>query len=314
MSQSKFSLADVFTVLSALIFGFFCFLGLNFYLLGNLFNSITFAVLITTFLFSTAFITKRLKQISVKFKTAIILETLLFFLFTLSFAVFSYLPFSHFFTVSDKNTQIVDALQKSINQAENNFPAYETYVEKRKKMYESTLKSEVESKSFNPTKYNEFGFVNDMNDLTQINKKIENISDDMFPTNYSDAITEQGIKEVASNWLLEAKKNTESWKQIGITNVVMTIDTKTNAWKDRLVNLSKKREAGEESEDFKYELAFDDIKQHFTTVEKPSKKAIIVAGLLWFLMLLSWFKTNRSTKWPGFKLLFATSQTTNNEL
>jgi len=43
MKQSKFSLADVLTLLTALAFGFICFLGKNFSTLGNTSESITWA-------------------------------------------------------------------------------------------------------------------------------------------------------------------------------------------------------------------------------------------------------------------------------
>ena len=47
MSQSKFSLADLLTVLGTLGFGFFCFLSLNFLTLGESTLSIIWAVLIS---------------------------------------------------------------------------------------------------------------------------------------------------------------------------------------------------------------------------------------------------------------------------
>lgn len=314
MKQSKFSLADVLTILTALAFGFLCFLGTNFYTLGNALKSITVAVIITILLFSTAFTAKLLKRTSVNFKTCFIWEMVLLVVFTLLFVFFTYMPFSHYFTVSANQTVIVSKIQTSITQAENMFPAYEEYAENRKELYYSKLKSVVSASITSPIQYTNYGFKGGVPNEIQLNKKMENISANLFPTNYSDSVTQKGIKEVAMNWLLDAKKSTESWKPIGITNVVVDIETKSNEWLSTLVEISKIRENGEVAIDFSHNLTFDDIKQHFTMVEKPSVTSLLIASLMWVLMMLSWFVAKRHSKFPGFKLLFSRSRNTLNEL
>ena len=69
MSQSKFSLADLLTVLGTLGFGFFCFLSLNFKTLGDTTTSIIWAVTISLILGGLAFGVKLLKRTSRNFKT-----------------------------------------------------------------------------------------------------------------------------------------------------------------------------------------------------------------------------------------------------
>jgi hypothetical protein len=305
MNQSKFSLADVLTILTALAFGFLCFLGTNFYTLGNTTKSITAAVIIAFLLFGTAYSAKLLKRTSVNFKTCFIWEIILLLIFTLLFVFFTYMPFSHYFTVSTKQTVIVDKIQKSIAQAQNMFPAYETYAKNRKKIYESKLKSVIAAKIMAPENYKNYGFNNVMFDEHQFKKKMENINADLFPTNYSDVKTQKGIKEVATNWLFQAKEATENWKPVGITNVVVTIEDKTTEWKNILVNLSQILQKGEtsaETKEFTYPSPeFPDVKQFFTKVEKPGIASLLIALLLWVLMLLSWFVTKRSTKSTIFK-------------
>ena len=312
MNQSKFSLADVLTILTALGFGFMCFLGTNFYTLGNVPKSITVAVIITILLFSTVFTAKLLKRTSVNFKTRFIWEMLLLVVFTLLFVFFTYMPFSHYFAVSSKSTEILSKIQTSITQAKNMFPAYESYAKKRINLYESRLKSVVANQNGKPSDYKNCGFINDIPDVTQTNKKMENINADLFPTNYSNLVTQKGIKEVATNWLIKAKETTDGWKPIGITNVVLTIEDKSNEWKNLLVNLSQIREKCEQVNDFSYPLQFEDIKQNFTTVEKPSLTSLLIALLMWVLMMLSWFVTKRKSGKSG--KLFGKSQTSNNEL
>jgi hypothetical protein len=314
MNQSKISLADVLTILTSLGFGYMCFLGTNFYTLGNVTISITVALIISLLLFSTVFTAKLLKRTSVNFKTRFILEIVLLFVFTVFFVFFTYGPFAHYFTVTANKSVIVSKIQTRITQAENMFPAYESYAENRKNLYNSKLNTVVSAKGINPSEYKKYDFVEGTPDATQLNKKMLNISANLFPTNYSDLETKKGIKEVATNWLLDAKKTTVSWKPIGITNVVLDIETNSNVWLSTLVEISKIREKGEQTEEFSYTLTFDDIKQYFTTVEKPSVTTLLLALLMWVLMMLSWFVTPRHTRFPGFKLLFGTSQWSNNEL
>jgi hypothetical protein len=314
MNQSKFSLADVLSILTALAFGFLCFLGTNFYTLGDASKSIKVALIITILLFSTAFIAKLLKRTSVNFKTRFILEMILLVVFTLLFVLFTFIPFSHYFTVSAKKDIIVSKIQISITQAENMFPAYELYAENRKELYNSKLKSVVYAKDTNPTEYDNYGFKTEIPDETQLNKKMGDLHADLFPTNYSDTASQKGIKEVATNWLLDAKNTTKSWKPIGIINVVVDIESKSNEWVSTLVEISKNQEKGEQAIDFSYPLTFDAIKQYFTIVEMPSLTSLLIALLMWVLMMLSWFVTKRHTRFPGFKLLLGSRRNTNNEI
>ena len=316
MNHSKISLADVLTILASLGFSYMCFLGTNFYTLGNVTISITVALIISLLLFSTVFTAKLLKRTSVNFKTRFIAEMVLLFVFTVLFVLFTYGPFAHYFTVTANKSEIVSKIQTRIIQAENMFPAYESYVENRKNLYNSKLNTVVSAKGINPSEYKKYDFVEGTPDATQLNKKMLNISANLFPTNYSDLETKKGIKEVATNWLLDAKKTTVSWKPIGITNVVLDIETNSNFWLSTLVEISKIREKGEQTEEFSYTLTFDDIKQYFTTVEKPSVTTLLLAFLMWVLMILSWFVAGRDKNKSGgiIKLLFGRSQTTINEL
>lgn len=315
MNQSKFSLADVLTILTALAFGFLCFLGANFYNLGNTTKSITAAVIIAFLLFGTAYSAKLLKRTRVNFKTCVIWEVVLLIVFTLLFVFFTYMPFSHYFTVSAKQTVIVDKIQKSIAQAQNMFPAYETDAKSRMNLYKNNLESTIVNKLGNESQYKKFGFIKDIPDDQQKSKKIQNINADLFPTNYSDVKTQKGIKEVALNYLLQAKEATENWKPVGIINVVVTIEDKSNEWKNILVDLYEIKEPGEEDpQEFIYPLKFEDVKQFFTKVEKPSVSALLIAFLMWALMVLSWIATPRDTRFPGFKILFRKSGKTLNEL
>jgi energy-coupling factor transporter transmembrane protein EcfT len=304
MNQSKFSLADLLTLLAALLFGFVCFLGTNFYTLGNTAQSIVLAVIITALLAGTAFGAKLLKRTSRNFKSCFIWEIILLVLFTAFTALFSYSPFPHYFTVSGKKADIQSNLTTSITQAENMFAEYEKYADNRERIYKSKLSSVAAAANINPGEYAEYGFVDNVATETQIENKMFTVHADLFPTNYSAPNDGNGIKEVAVKWLIEAKQTTESWKPIGVVAVVNEVEKNSQEWLNILIDLSKVREKGEQANDFEYSLSFDDVKNNFTTLDKPTMLTIGLAALAYVLMLLSWFITKRHSKFPGLKLLF----------
>ncbi len=328
MNPSKFSLADVLSLLAALVFGFVCFLGANFLYIGSdkvwgmsrETGSMLIAVVCSFILFTTAFGAKLLKLTSRNFKTGFVWEVILLTLFVL-FAVFfatKNSPFPHYFTVTAKKSEINNKLQTSITIAENMFAAYESYAENRTNLYEDTLKSVVAAKHRNPVKYLDSGFQNNsISDNKQIYTKMLKMQYDLFPSNYSDTVGHKGIKEVSTKWFHEAKNMTSSWKPIGIVNMVNDLGKNSSDWLTTLVTLSQIREDSVDYEvatDFAYNLSFDDVKTHFTTFNSPTLLSTVLAVLAYVLMFLSWFVTKRSTRFPGFKFLFGLGKSGENEL
>jgi hypothetical protein len=314
MNQSNFSLADVLTLLAALAFGFVCFLGANFFTLGDTGQSIILASMIAVLLGGLAFGAKLLKRTSRNFKSYFVLEIILLVAFIGLAFLFANSPFPHYFTVSDKKADIQSKLTASITQAENMFAEYEQYAAKRETVYKSKLRSVATAKSVNPTEYAEYGFVNNVATETQIENKMFSLHVDLFPTNYSDTVAHNGIKEVAAKWLRGAKNDTNGWRPIGIVAVVNEVEQNSQEWLKTLVTLSQVREKGEKAEDFTYSLSFDDVKTAFKTLGKPTPLTIGLAALAYVLMLLSWFVTKRHTRFPGLRILFGMSRARSNEL
>lgn len=315
MNHSKFSLADVLTLLAALAFGFACFLGTNFFTLGNTTQSIILSVIIFVLLSGTTLGIKLLKRTSRNFKTCFILEMILIVLFTGLMVFFSYSPFPHYFVVSEQKTEIQNKLIASITQAESMFAEYERYAENRESLYKSKLRSVTASKNINQGEYGVYGFENNgVEDNKQIENKMFTVHADLFPTNYSDTISNKGIKEVATNWLSDAKDKVRGWKPIGIVGVVNDVEQYSTNWLKTLVELSTVREKGEKTEDFAYDLSFGDAKKHFTTLGKPTSLSIGLAVGAYLLMLLSYLITKRHTRYPGVKVIFGTGKSSINEL
>lgn len=294
MKQSKFSLADVITLLTAVVFGFICFLGINFYTLGNTKQSILFSVIITVLIGGTALIAKLLKCSKGNFKTNFIIEVIVVFLFTALTALFAYSPFPHYFTVTSKKSQIQNNISNSINQGVYMFKAYEQYANDRLNILENNLINTNEG---------------------NINIKTSILQTDLFPSNYSDTINNNGIKEIATNWLEKAQDATENWKPISIVDVVNDIEKNSIDWRNLLVDISKIRNPGElDTNDFEYEVSTPDVKAHFTTLGKPTLISIGLSGLAYLLMLLSWVVAKRDSRFPGFKMLFTSAEENGNEL
>jgi hypothetical protein len=290
-SQSKFSLADVLTLLAALAFGFVCFLGTNFYTLGNITQSLTVAAIIFALMIVTAFSAKLLKRTSRSFKTCFIWEIIFLVLFTGLTAFFAYSPFPHYFVVSEQKTDIGRKLTESITQAENMFAEYEKYAKNRENLYKNQLNSVVSAKNINPGEYAEYGFENNgIADSKQIENKMFTLHAELFPSNFLD------MKQVDSTWLANARNIVNSWKPIGIVSVVNEVEKNSKEWMEDLIKLSAYRGNGEQADDFAYILSFDDVKTHFNVFGKPTLLSVGLAFAAYLLMLLPYFITGRSTK------------------
>ncbi len=297
MKQSKFSLADVVNVLTALAFGFICFLGKNFYTLGNTFESINWAAIITVSLAGTAFIAKLLKRTSRNFKTCFILEMVVLLLFTGLTVFFTYSTFPHYFNVSANKIKIQNKLQTSITQAENMFAEYENYVKYRESNYKGKLQSVVATMDTGHKDYLACGFISgSVPDSIQIDHKMFTIHKLLFPSNYKDSISKRGIKEVATTWLKNSDSIISNWSPIGIVNVVNTVEKNSEDWRSQLIGFSKEHGECEVANPFEYELSFDDVKLGFTTCDKPTQLSIGLAVGAYLLMLFSYLISKRSSK------------------
>ena len=307
MNQSKFSLADTLTVLSTLIFGFFCFLSFNFLSVGDTVPSIIKATVFALILGSLAFLAKLLKKTSVNFKTCIIIEWISLFLFAIIAIAFIF-PFSHFFSVSAKKADIQQKLTANITKADSLFDSYETYANKRINMYNKTLHSIVVSKGICPPCYYNSGFVDGVDVKTQIDNKLFTLKSKLYPSNY------QNIKQVDSTWLSNAKSTIEDWSPISVVNLVNNIEINVTTWKNELTQFSTFKAEGGNPNYFYYPFVYENTKDEFMTKGSPTTLSILLAIGLYVLMLLSYFITKRHTRYPGLKVIFGTGNTLENEL
>jgi hypothetical protein len=289
MIQSKFSLADLLTVLGTLGFGFFCFLSINFLTLGDTTTSIISAVLISCIIGGLAFGVKLLKRTSRNFKTFIIWEWVLIFLFIVV-AFFAIFPFSHYFVVTAQKENIQKKVVSNITQAEGLFLSYESYADNRLNIYKSRLNSIVAAKRVNPEEYKDFGFIEATDDNTQVENKMFTLKAQLYPSNYLD------MKQVDSTWLSDSKNKVKSWSPTGIVKVVNTLKIETTSWFDELKSYSSFRAQGEAEGDFDFLLTFDDVSSKFNQSNTPNLIALLIGIGLYLLMFLSYFITRRHSK------------------
>jgi hypothetical protein len=295
MHKSKFSLADLLTVLGTVIFGFFCFLSLNYLSFGETVRSIIGAFIIAVIVGGLAFIVKLLKTTNGNFKTRIIWEWVFLVLFAVV-AVVAVIPFSHYFSVLDQKEEIQNKVSDNITQAESMFAKYEDYSSNRENIYKRRLQTVVTAKRVKPSDYRRYGFVDGTSDDVQIENKRFTLHAQLFPSNYDE---KGGIKQVATTWLSDAKNTLDNkWSfTFGIVTVIHKSETNITNWKNELIRNSSFRAQGESASDFDYPLTFTDVTDKFTKLNtSPTTNSTIYAITLYVIMLLSYFVSKRSTK------------------
>jgi uncharacterized protein (UPF0333 family) len=311
---SKFSIADVLTLVGASIFSYYSYQATYFLTLGNFGKSLGLAIFIFIALFITVFGAKWFKLATLNFKNNIIREFICIGLFLVLLTIFTFTSIAHYYTVTDRKTDIQKESIESIIQAENMFTAYEEYAKNRISIYESNLKRIIASKDSNPTEYAAFGFKNNYNDdEEQVNKKLGDIKFDLFPSNYSDSL-EKGIKDVATKWFTSSRNQITSWKAMGVVDVTKEVAKNAEKWKNELVKFSKRREKGETAKDFSYQLEILDISEKFTIKGENSIGKFMISSITLILMLFSYAITKRNTRFPGFKMVFSSKEKFDNEL
>jgi hypothetical protein len=295
-NQSKFPLAVVINMLTALSFGYVCFLGANFYTLGETTESIIVASIVTILLIATSLGAKLLKQTTRNFKVRFIWEIILLVLFTLITANFTYFPFSHYFVVVAKKDIIQDKLIDNINQADSAYFEYENYVKKRINVYDIQLNTAIVNRTFKPTELKNFGINENLSVSISVQKKnqIDKVNYLLFPENYIQ------IKNNDSAWLTNARVSVNNWEPISLVNVVNNVEKNTTNSLQQLVDFSKNRGKNESYPLFRpSEPHHNNVNNYFTTFGTPSPFSIVLAFFSYLLMLLSWFITRRDTRSTG---------------
>lgn len=287
MNTKKFTFADLLTLFSALVFGFICFLGTNFYTMGNITQSIISSVIIAIVLFLFAFGAKFLKRSNGNFPLSRAFEFIFVFLFVVAaFIIYNGTNFSHFFCVTSNKSKIEEVMQKNLENTRNMFDKYDRYAKNRVKTHEINLRTICESAGINQADYDLYGFNADIDCEEQVKAKI-----DVMEAKLSQSMNDE-------EWFASAKSTVRQWKPISVVNYINEIEENSRKWHDQLVKTSQYRAQGENADDFRHELATTNIKDYFIKHNNPTSLSTIVAIALFVLMILSYFISSRSTKSP----------------
>ena len=299
LKQIKFSLAVVINLLAALTFGYFCFLGANFYSLGDRGTSIAVAVIISLLLIGTSLGAKLLKQTKGNFKNRLIWETILLVLFTLLIVWLTYFRFSHYFVVKAKENIIKEKLFKNISQSKTVYDDYIKYIDTLKKIHKNNLETAVtlHKAGIGNADFLKLGLRDEqickVTYQTQINNGIANLHNTLMPA----AI--KSIKNQNSIWLANATDIVTNFEPIGIFEVINNIQSRNENNIIRLVKQSSNnriKTLGYKAFKLSKNPDFGNVKPEFITHGTPPPIAILCAISAYFLMLLSWFITKRDNK------------------
>jgi hypothetical protein len=296
LKQIKFSLAVVINLLAALTFGYFCFLGANFYTLGDKGTSIAVAVIITLLLIGTSLGAKLLKQTKRNFKSRFIWEIVLLVLFSVLTASFTYYPFSHYFVVSAQKPTIQKKLNENIAQAQNIYLEYESYVTTRIGIYSSKIDVAILNIDSQPKELEKFGISRSVSVSLPIQRKnqIDKINYILLPQNFNQ------IKTNDSTWLTNAQNSVVNWEPISLVDVINNIENNTANSLNQLVKFSEMKGKNESYPKFSPDKPHpNNVKNYFTTIGRPSPFSIVLAFFSYLLMLLSWFITKRDSRSTG---------------
>tara|TARA_B100000035_G_scaffold227316_1_gene195662 strand:- start:2312 stop:3262 length:951 start_codon:yes stop_codon:yes gene_type:complete len=297
MTQSKFSLADLISLLIGIGFGFICFLGFNFYSFGDTRLSIFVACIITLLMIGTSMIAIRLKRTNRNFKIRRIWEIFFLFLFTGFTVCFIYFPFSHYFLVINNEVEIQSKLSRNLGQVDKLYEDYKKYYETQKEIYDlkldqAILRHELGNDNFDNSQFHELGFIRNQ-DISHEDQKlslIKKFKRDLFPKDFNekrkkDSIYVENSNEIIYNW---------KYKPIGIFEIIKNLEDVIVSTKTQLINLSKNGDHKIDS--FAPVTYVGELKTLFVTIGKPTITSLVLGFVVWVLMLLSYFTSKRSNK------------------
>ncbi len=293
MEKLKISFANIVSIIFAALFGFVCFLSFIFLWQGNIQKSILFAVAISFLLWLWVFILKKIKSVRRNFQRNAIFEIIVLVIYILIAVILTILPYSHYYTVSDRRDVIKGKIIAEVDNTIKMFDDYETYASGRIGAYEEGLNIAIAGQNMNGKGFLAAGFQNNGQPInTQKNLLMRIFKDDLMPSQYDT------IKVYAIKWLNEAKITATEWKPIGLINVINSIEKESNNWKNELIGYSNSTAIAKVGP-FQYTNSFSSVVQELTQRATPTFFAIISAILLYLLILFPYFFKYRDPRHSG---------------
>jgi hypothetical protein len=180
------------------------------------------------------------------------------------------------------------------------FTDYEAKMNTRIQHYEHDLKLKQIA---NPSEFTD--------DL--LNREIFTIKAHLFPSNFSDSINLNGIKQVAFSTLNNYRNNCLQWPAFGILEIVSKTKTDSEIWLQDMISNSDRIEKYENpnTPPFAYNNNITNVSNLIKTEKKPAALTIIYSILVALVAIFSYLISNRSTKWPGWNKIFTKTRSSN---
>jgi len=288
MNKIKFSLAAVFALIAAVIFGWFFFLGINFMNKGDFQKSILMTLAACLLLFLMVLLIRKIKSTKRNFKNNAIIELFLLLIY-LMLAVVAFVPFAHYFTVLSRKTEIKNKMDLGIDSVKKRFVDYEACANNSILFESGRLDIAILGKVPDPDNYRAAGFKdNGIADNFQKTILLDNYKDDFLPAKYDT------LKKYADNWLDDARSAFDKWKPISLMNVVNSIEKEANGWIAQIRRYNSKSASCMGGP-----FSFASVDKELIERSTPSLVPILFALGLFLVLLLPYIVAIRSPRHPG---------------
>lgn len=205
----RFSWAHIITFVAVIVISFMTFSGMTYLTEGDFLKSgiVTAAVVIILLL---VFIGAQLaKATERKFAQIIWIERILFFLSPIVFIIMSF-PISHFFSVHNNDSEIVDSFTEAINSSKQIFTDYEDYAQIRIDNYDARLTKVLASSD--TTLIKQYGFKPKYL-IGQKNNMISALELQLLSENYFN------LRKTSYQWIDESSVGATTWNAFLIGNI-----------------------------------------------------------------------------------------------
>lgn len=265
--ELRFSWGHIIAFLALIFIAYVTFMGITYLTLGNFvyagIGSLTCVVLLAVFLLGA-----QLKKGShTKFYKSIKLERFLLLMSPIVLALAFY-PFNHFWSVLDREDEIVKEFDSSISHAHGIFDEYELYANKR-----------IDTLSYRISKLTSKQQQNRLDELKLL----------LLSKNYDK------LKSIANSWIANASECSTVWNVFLLGNVDNIIDA-VGKWTDDLNSVSSKHLKCEDYDvaDFSTECeskqktvrGLEDLKSKYANKEYKFNILSFIMMIICFMMLL----------------------------
>lgn len=297
--QLKFSWGHIIAFLALIFVSYVTFMGVT-YLTGGEFLTAGISMVVIDVILFVLFIGGQIaKSTTRKFHRWIWMERICI-LGSPVFFCLCMIPYSHFWTVHEQNTAIVQDFTIAINASKQMFTDYEHYSVQRISNYEDMLGKVIKQHDANEMK--DCGFLEGW-EVFQKPNMIQTLQLQLLSQNYD------SLKVEAISWIDRSSHGASTWNVFLIGNT-KEIKQAIHDWHNQLASYAKNRMSNEEFSNYNQVVDFefssssvsamdkglDDLSDRFSNMRIPNLMAIGTALLIYLMLLFPYLLQDRNTK------------------